>query len=316
VTTSSPESEPHVEHTILANGIRQEHKGGLVLSQLHIGLAVGFAIVACLTAFGGGIIVGMWYKAGEQIAPISASMTATPAESPAQSQETMDQPPTPPAAVTFYNTLTNSNMAYAPLTPPVTNGPSRSAKGAVALAPATGTMGGAKAASAGATPARGDVTGDATGSTKTASVSKASSATAGTTRAATVSESQKHTKATPAAKVAPAETAVSSGGTTKTAVQKPATPTRQARKETEAQQHVGTAAPAKAPGAEDARVPGGSSGSSEKGSLARVQPAAAPGQGPRYRVRLGGDTERTAADQTAQRLTAHEQVPAIVAGRD
>ena len=66
MTTSSPESEPHVEHTILANGIRQGHTGGLVLSQLHIGLAVGFAIVACLTAFGGGIIVGMWYKASEQ----------------------------------------------------------------------------------------------------------------------------------------------------------------------------------------------------------------------------------------------------------
>ncbi len=66
MTTSSPESEPHVEHTILANGIRQGHTGGLVLSQLHIGLAVGFAIVACLTAFGGGMIVGMWYKASEQ----------------------------------------------------------------------------------------------------------------------------------------------------------------------------------------------------------------------------------------------------------
>ena len=59
MTTSSPESEPHVEHTILANGVRQGHTGGLVLSQLHIGLAVGFAIVACLTAFGGGMIVGM-----------------------------------------------------------------------------------------------------------------------------------------------------------------------------------------------------------------------------------------------------------------
>ena len=77
-----------------------------------------------------------------------------------------------------------------------------------------------------------------------------------------------------------------------------------------------TAAPAKTPGAEDSRVPVGTSGSSEKGSLARVQPAAVPGQAPRYRVRLGGDTERTAADQTAQRLTVQEQVPAIVVGRD
>ena len=123
MTTSSPESEPHVEHTILANGIRQGHTGGLVLSQLHIGLAVGFAIVACLTAFGGGMIVGMWYKASEQNPPVSTSVTSTPAEPPAQSQETTSQPPEPPAPVTFYNTLTNSNVAYAPLTPPATSGP-------------------------------------------------------------------------------------------------------------------------------------------------------------------------------------------------
>ena len=55
---------------------------------------------------------------------------------------------------------------------------------------------------------------------------------------------------------------------------------------------------------------------SQKGYLARVQPAAVPGQGLRYRVRVGTYTERTAADQTAQHLTAQEQVPAIVAGKD
>ena len=55
---------------------------------------------------------------------------------------------------------------------------------------------------------------------------------------------------------------------------------------------------------------------SQKGYAARVQPTAVPGQGLRYRVRVGSYTERTAADQTAQHLTAQEQVPAIVAGRD
>jgi hypothetical protein len=314
VTTSSPESEPHVEHTILANGIRQGHKGGLVLSQLHIGLAVGFALVACLTAFGGGIIVGMWYKVGEQIAPVSTSGTALPGESPSLSQETMSQPPEPPAPVTFYNTLTNGNVAYAPLTPPAASGPSGSAKGVVAPASATGTTSGAKAASAASTSARGAVSSSAPGSTKATSVSKATPAAAGTARPATVSEAQKHTKAPPVAKAAPAETAASQGGT-RTATQKPATTTRQAGKETEAQQHAGAAAPAKAPGAEEVRVPG-SMGSADKTSLAHVQPAAVPGQGPRYRMRMGGSTERTAADQTAQRLTVQEQVPAIVAGRD
>ena len=38
--------------------------------------------------------------------------------------------------------------------------------------------------------------------------------------------------------------------------------------------------------------------------------------GSAYRVRVGSYTERTAADQTAQHLTAQEQVPAIVAGKD
>jgi hypothetical protein len=290
-----------VEHTILVNGTRQGHKGGLVLSQLHIALAVGFAIVACLTAFGGGIIVGMWYKVGEQIAPVSPSVTSTPAESPAQSQETVSQPPEPPAPVTFYNTLTSSNVAYAPLAPPP--------------APATGPTSGAQVTPAGSTPARGAVPGGAKGSTPAASVSKATSTAAGTTRTATVSESQKHTKATPAAKAAPAETAAPPGGT-KTAARKPAAPTRQAGKGTGAQQQAGTATPAKASGVEDVRGPVGSAGDADKGSLARVQPAAVPGQGSRYRARVGGYAERTAADQTAQRLTAQEQVPAIVAGRD
>jgi cell division protein FtsN len=314
VTTSSPESEPHVEHTILANGIRQGPTGRLVLSQLHIGLAVGFALVACLTAFGGGMIVGMWYKASEHSAPVSTSVTSTPAEQSAQSQETASQPQEAPAPVTFYNTLTNSNVAYAPLTPPVaTGGPPGSAKGTAAPAPAAGTTSGARAASSGTA-----------GSTKAATASKATSSAAGTTRTAALHEPQKHTKATPAAKAVPGETTASPGGT-KTAAQKPAAPVRQAGKETATQRPAG--ATATAPGAEDFHVQVGSFGSSEpaerlrthlsqKGYLARVQPAAVPGQGLRYRVRVGTYTERTAADQTAQHLTAQEQVPAIVAGKD
>jgi hypothetical protein len=288
-----------VEHTILANGIRQGHTGGLVLSQLHIGLAVGFAIVACLTAFGGGMIVGMWYKASEQSAPVSTSVTSTPAEQSAQSQETASQPPEAPTPVTFYNTLTNSNMAYAPLTPPATNGPAGSAKGAGAPAPAAGTTSSEKAASAGSTLARGAATGGTAGSTKVATASKVTPSVTDTMRTAAASESQKHTKATPVAQAAPAETAASPGGT-KRAAQKPTVPTRQAGKEAGAQRSADATATAKAPGAEDGSV----------------QPAAVPGQRLRYRVRVGSDTERPAADHTAQRLTAQEQVPAIVAGKD
>jgi hypothetical protein len=297
VTTSSPESEPHVEHTILANGIRQGHTGGLVLSQLHIGLAVGFAIVACLTAFGGGLIVGMWYKASEQSAPISTAVTPTPAEQATQSQEAASQPPEPPAPVTFYNTLTNSHVTYAPLTPPPASAPAGGAKGAGA--PAAGTTHGAKAAVAASTPTRGAATGAATDSVKAAAAPKTTPSAAGMTRAAAESESHKHTKATHTAKAAPAETAVSPGGP-KTAAQKPAAPVRQAGKETGAQRPASAPAIAKASGAEDGRV----------------QLSAVPGQGPRYRVGVGSYTERAAAGQTAQHLTAQEQVPAIVAGKD
>ena len=299
MTTSSPESEPYVEHTILANGIRHEHTGGLVLSQLHIGLAVGFAIVACLTAFGGGMIVGMWYKASEQATPISTSVAPVSAEPSAQSQETASQPPGPPAPVTFYNTLTNSNATYAPLTPPATSGPSGSTKGAVA--PAAGTTNSAKAASAGSTPTRGAATGAASDSVKATTPPKTAPSAAGTTRTAVGRESQKPTKATHAAKTAPAETVASPGGT-KTAAQKPVTPARQAGKETDTQRPAGAPATAKAPGTEDVS--------------ARVQPATVPGQELRHHGRVGSYTERTGAGQTAPPLTAREQVPAIVAGKD
>jgi hypothetical protein len=298
VTTSSPESEPHVEHTILANGTQQGHTSGLVLNQLHIGLAVGFAIVACLTAFGGGMIVGMWYKASEQSAPVSTSVTSTPAEQSAQSQETTSQPPETPTPVTFYNTLTNSNVAYAPLTPPATNGLAGSAKGGGAPAP-TGTTSGEKAASAGSTLTRGPATGGAVGGTKVPTASKVTPAVTGTTRTAAESESQKQTKATPVAKAAPAETAASPSGA-KRAAQKPMVSARQAGKETGAQRPAGATVKAKAPEAE--AVSG--------------QPAAVPGQRLRYRVHVGSYTERPAADQTAQHLTAQEPVPAIVAGKD
>jgi len=86
-------------------------------------------------------------------------------------------------------------------------------------------------------------------------------------------------------------------------------------------------APAKVTSAEDFSVQVGSFGSSEqaerlrtslaqKGYPARVQLSSVPGQGLRYRVRVGSYAERAAADQTAHHLTAQEQVPAIVAGKD
>ena len=339
MTTSNPESEPHVEHTTTANGrangVRQGYTGGLVLSQLHIGLAVGFTLVACLTAFGGGVIVGMWYKASEQSAPISAAVPAPTAEQPAQSQESVSQPPESQASVTFYKTLTNSSGAYAPLTlapTPATSGASGSAKGAAAAAPspaAAGMTSGAKTAASGVTPTRGTPTGGAVDSPKAATAAKATAVAVtttktppGATRTAAVRESQKPTKAVPAAKAVPAEAATATA-------QKPVAPARQAEKDMGLQRPASAPAvpPAKVTSAEDFSVQVGSFGSSEqaerlrtslaqKGYPARVQLSSVPGQGLRYRVRVGSYAERTAADQTAHHLTAQEQVPAIVAGKD
>jgi cell division protein FtsN len=270
-----------VEHTITANGIRQGHTKGPALSQLHIGLAVGFALVACLTAFGGGVIVGMWYKASEQIAPLGAAGAAATPETPSPGRDAASQPQEP---VTFYNTLTNSNVAYAPLTPPAT-----SASG--------GTAEGTKAA-AGAHPSKGTPGG-------------------GIARTAAGNESPKQAKATPAKAAAAASTMPS--GNAKAAANKPLAPARQPQR--------AAVATAKATPAEDFSVQVGSFGSAEqaerlrtnlaqKGYPVRVQPAAVPEQGLRYRVRVGNFAERTTADHAAHHLTAQEQVPAIVAGKD
>src|SRR5262249_3110548 len=78
--------------------------------------------------------------------------------------------------------------------------------------PAVGTTNGAKAASAGATPARGAATGGAVGSTKAASTSKATPPVTVKTRTA-ASESHKHTQAPPVAKAVPAKTAAYPCGT-------------------------------------------------------------------------------------------------------
>ena len=267
MTTSSPESEPHVKHTITANGIRQGHTRGLVLSQLHIGLAVGFVIVVCLTAFGGGVIMGMWYKASEQIAPSGATVTSSTPETPSQSRDATSQPQEP---VTFYNTLTNSNVAYAPLTPPPTPAPSGAAEG-----------------------------------TKAAAVAHPGKATsgAGTTRTAAGNESHKQTKAAPASKAPPAAATIPSGNA-KVAANKPVAPARQPGRDIGAQRpaQIAAVATAKATSAED--------------FSARGQPSAVSEQGLRYRVRVGNFADRTAADYTAHHLTAQEQVPAIVAGKE
>lgn len=261
MTTSSPESEPHVEHTITANGIRQGYTKGLAIGRLHIGLAAGFALVACLTAFGGGVIVGMWYKASEQIAPLGAAGTASAPEPPPPSRDAASQPQEP---VTFYNTLTNSNVAYAPLIPPPTpSGPADGTKAAAVAQPSKGT------------PA------------------------AGAVRTAAGNEAHRQAKGASAPK-ATAAAATMPSGNAKVAANKPVTPTRQPERATGAQRAA--VATAKTPAAEDFSV--------------RVQPAAVPEQGLRYRVRVGNFAERTAADHAAHHLTAQEQVPAIVAGKD
>lgn len=54
----------------------------------------------------------------------------------------------------------------------------------------------------------------------------------------------------------------------------------------------------------------------QKGYPARVQASVLPGKGLWYRVRVGHFPERLLADQTAQRLTAQERMPVIVAAEE
>jgi cell division protein FtsN len=239
----------------------------------------------------------------------------------------------PQEPVTFYNTLTNSNVAYAPLSPaptPASSGSVGSVKGATAPV------------ASGATAAR-ETTSGAAESTKAAAVSHTAKTTpaGGTTRMASVSEPQKNAPAAPTSKVAPAAAlrptgstkpvTAATGSTTAaaTVAQKSVGPERQPGGETGAQHRTSgpAVATAKATSAEDFSVQVGSFGSAEqaerlrtnlaqKGYPVRVQSSAVSGQGLRYRVRVGNFADRTAADQTAHHLTAQEQVPAIVAGKD
>lgn len=310
-----------MEHTITANGIRQGRPGGLILSQLQIGLAACCAIVACLTAFGGGVIVGMWYKASEQITPLSAAVSAPALEksSPtagAASQAPAEQP------VTFYNTLTGNQVAYAPLTPqPTPPGQPAGTPGAaktpqpqvVAVSPSREvTAGSAKAAP---TPTSKATVVPSTGGTKAAAVANAA-------RAAVASEAQKNARAFVAPKPVPLAAAVAS------AAPKPSTRERQP---VATARRPASAAPAPAAAskaaADDYSVQVGSFGNSEqaerlrtnlaqKGYPVRVQLSEVPGQGLRYRVRVGNYADRVSADQSAHHLTAQEQVPAIVAGKN
>ena len=178
-----------MKHTISANGVQHGHTRSFVPSQRHIGLAVGFVVVVCLTVFGGGVLVGMWYKVSEQIAPSGATVTSSTPETSSQSREAPSPPQEP---VTFYNMLTNNNVAYAPLTLPPTPAPGGAAEGTKAAgAPPT------KATPAGGAP-----------------------------RTAAAHESHKQTKATPAPK-ATAVAAAMPSVSAKVAASKPVAPARQ-----------------------------------------------------------------------------------------
>lgn len=82
--------------------------GHLVLSQTQLGLALGFGAVGLIVAFGIGFIVGMWYQASDQIAPLEAGLT--PSSEPRQ----QDRP------MTFYSTLSAPEESASPPPPPQT----------------------------------------------------------------------------------------------------------------------------------------------------------------------------------------------------
>lgn len=85
---------------------QQMRSGMLVLNRLQAGLALGLVCIACIVAFGGGFIVGMWYQASEQITPYDATRAEPP-------------PPQEPAQpLTFYSTLSESADELGPIESP------------------------------------------------------------------------------------------------------------------------------------------------------------------------------------------------------
>lgn len=320
----------------------------MVLSQLQIGLAAGCAVVACLTAFGGGVIVGMWYKASEQIAPLNAALSLSAPENAAAGPEAPSPAP-PEQSVTFYNTLTGSQTAYVPLIsqPAAPTAPTALSVTKPGAEPATQPAEMSNAAKAVqpskltvVAPARESSPGAAkvTAPPKVAALPPATGtraeAIAKAARAAAASEAQKSAKAAaPAAKqTPPAPAAGNPKPATLAQASAPKAAARERQSDAEAAvRRVASVAPTPAPGkaaaGTDYSVQVGSFGNSEqaerlrtnlaqKGYPVRVQLSEVPGQGLRYRVRVGTYADRAAADQSAHHLTAQEQVPAIVAGKN
>lgn len=86
---------------------RKGRTSGLFLTPTHVGLAVGVAVVGCITAFGAGVILGMWYTASEQITPYIAAESRAeerPSAAPVTPDAKQDNLP-----VTFYSALVHDD---------------------------------------------------------------------------------------------------------------------------------------------------------------------------------------------------------------
>lgn len=99
--------------------LRKGRTSGLFLTPTQVGLAVGVAAVGCITAFGAGVILGMWYTASEQITPYIAAESKVeerPSPAPGATDTKQDNLP-----VTFYSALVHDDGqdegALAPGTP-------------------------------------------------------------------------------------------------------------------------------------------------------------------------------------------------------
>ena len=122
---------------------RKGRTSGLFLTPTHVGLAVGVAVVGCITAFGAGVILGMWYTASEQITPYivaESKVEERPSSAPVASDARQDNLP-----VTFYSALVhNDGQHEGVLAPEVPKKPGDIAQkkgqdGALKTPPPTGT---------------------------------------------------------------------------------------------------------------------------------------------------------------------------------
>ncbi|MGE3539837.1 MAG: SPOR domain-containing protein [Candidatus Tectimicrobiota bacterium] len=288
---------------------------------IHTPLLLPSVVVGLLVIFGSGFILGMWYHTHQQLGSVASVREPASARASAASPGERGQ-----EALTFYQTLTTSHLPYAPLTPtpevaPAAEardhepqGSASSAQGEPLISPSPAPLASAAPAAAPAEPtARLHATPTRHAAPKDHSEPRRTAGRPPVPRRSTKS-------ATPPGALtqgAPARVGASTHA-------RRLSPSQEERRRPQSRAAAPSTTPAGTATQHGLSVQVGSFGTLERadrlrqrlerrGYPARVQASTVPGQGVRYRVRVGNYATTESANQTAGHLTVQEQVPAVIA---